>query len=250
MDAKTTVQRLGVWIAAIQGVAGAAPDLVTNGDFQTGGLAPSESGYAQSATMGPPNTWNIVVFDTLNGSWADFFDHTEGDGDGFFMIVNGSDSGAGPAWAQTIAVEPGRGYTVSAHVANAYGAGTASLEFRVDGVLVGEPFSAGDAGVTGVWTRREAGFTAGALTEVRVEIWDTNLMFNGNDYAIDDVAVTPTTCGPADLAPPFGVLDLSDINAFVAAFTGMDPAADLTDDGVYDLADINLFVASFVSGCP
>ena len=59
----------------------------------------------------------------------------------------------------------------------------------------------------------------------------------------------PPPC-PADLAPPTGVLDLADIAAFVAGFTGGDPIADLEPDGIYDLADIAAFVTSFNAGCP
>jgi hypothetical protein len=56
---------------------------------------------------------------------------------------------------------------------------------------------------------------------------------------------------PADLAPPFGVLDLADLNAFVAAFLAEDPVADLTPPfGVFDLGDLGAFIDSFVSGCP
>ena len=58
------------------------------------------------------------------------------------------------------------------------------------------------------------------------------------------------TC-PADLAAPVGVLDLSDIQAFVGAFVAGEPAADLAaPDGVLDLSDIQAFVGSFTSGCP
>ncbi len=55
-------------------------------------------------------------------------------------------------------------------------------------------------------------------------------------------------CG-ADLAPPMGVLDLADINAFVSGFVGGSPASDLNGDGVYDLSDINAFVGLFAGGC-
>jgi hypothetical protein len=56
---------------------------------------------------------------------------------------------------------------------------------------------------------------------------------------------------PADLAPPAGVLDLADINAFVTGFTGSQPIADLAEPfGVFDLADVGAFVGSFVAGCP
>jgi hypothetical protein len=57
-------------------------------------------------------------------------------------------------------------------------------------------------------------------------------------------------CNAADNTLPFGVLDLSDINAFVDAFAGAGPAGDLDGNGVFDLDDINLFVAAFLAGCP
>ncbi|USO00076.1 MAG: hypothetical protein H6810_05280 [Phycisphaeraceae bacterium] len=57
-------------------------------------------------------------------------------------------------------------------------------------------------------------------------------------------------CNAADIAEPFGILDLADIGAFVAGFVGNEPIADLNSDGVFDLADIGLFVAAFTAGCP
>lgn len=58
-------------------------------------------------------------------------------------------------------------------------------------------------------------------------------------------------CGLADLAPPFGVLDLGDINTFILGFIAQQPAGDLAAPmGVFDLADINAFVTSFSAGCP
>ncbi|HHN79032.1 MAG TPA: zinc metalloprotease [Phycisphaerales bacterium] len=60
-----------------------------------------------------------------------------------------------------------------------------------------------------------------------------------------------TSCNAADIAEPFGVLDLGDVGAFVAAFTAQDPAADIAPpSGVFDLADLQAFVAAFTAGCP
>jgi hypothetical protein len=56
---------------------------------------------------------------------------------------------------------------------------------------------------------------------------------------------------PADVAPPFGILDLADISAFTAGFLTMDPISDIAEPfGVLDLIDINAFVTSFLAGCP
>jgi hypothetical protein len=55
---------------------------------------------------------------------------------------------------------------------------------------------------------------------------------------------------PADYAPPHGVLDLSDITAFLTRFSAQKPSADLAPpSGVFDLADLSAFVASFQAGC-
>ncbi|USN97912.1 MAG: right-handed parallel beta-helix repeat-containing protein [Phycisphaeraceae bacterium] len=59
----------------------------------------------------------------------------------------------------------------------------------------------------------------------------------------------PAPC-PADLAPPFGVLDLQDVIAFIGAFTTQDPLGDLNGDGIYDLRDVLAFIAAFTGGCP
>ncbi len=58
------------------------------------------------------------------------------------------------------------------------------------------------------------------------------------------------SCNPADVAEPFGVLDLSDINVFVSAFVSFDPVADLNNDGIFDLSDLGGFVTAFLTGCP
>lgn len=58
-------------------------------------------------------------------------------------------------------------------------------------------------------------------------------------------------CNPADLAEPCGVLDLADVQAFIAAFTAQDPLADIAEPfGVWDLADVQAFISAFNAGCP
>ena len=52
---------------------------------------------------------------------------------------------------------------------------------------------------------------------------------------------------PVDLAAPFGLLDLADINAFVSAFVSNGSLADLDGNGLFDLTDINMFVTGFTS---
>jgi V8-like Glu-specific endopeptidase len=64
-------------------------------------------------------------------------------------------------------------------------------------------------------------------------------------------AVCSFPCTEGDLAEPFGVLDISDVLAFLSAFGVQDPAADLAPNfGEFDVNDILAFLTSFASGCP
>lgn len=59
----------------------------------------------------------------------------------------------------------------------------------------------------------------------------------------------PQSCG-ADLAAPFGVLDMADIVSFVSLFSAEDPAADLAaPEGLFDLGDVIEFLNLYFSGC-
>lgn len=58
-------------------------------------------------------------------------------------------------------------------------------------------------------------------------------------------------CNDADLGEPFGVLDFSDVLAFLAAFGAGDAAADLAaPTGVLDFSDVLAFLGAFGAGCP
>lgn len=83
----------------------------------------------------------------------------------------------------------------------------------------------------------------------------TSTPFSGQieprEYRFYRFEIAQTGCNPADLAPPFGILDLADIGAFVNGFVTQDSIADLAPPfGIFDLADIGLFVQQFTAGCP
>lgn len=95
------------------------------------------------------------------------------------------------------------------------------------------------------------------------QIWDleSRLFENGNYQlwiacASEAIAVITVEgdglpgCNPADIAEPFGVLDLADIQAFIAAFIAHDQLADLDANGIFDLTDLQTFVLDFTAGCP
>jgi MYXO-CTERM domain-containing protein len=189
------MKTLALSAIALLTVVGAANAGIINGDFEAGnGIAPSTSNYTLDDTMYPPATWNVVSFDTIHPAWVDFFDHTRGNSDGHFMIVNGTDSGFGPAWGQTVSVSPGTEYNLSAWFASLYPASVAGLSLRVFPAvdrgfepLAGVDFVAPSD--LGVWAEQTLAFNSGIYSAVTVEIWDINQAFSGNDYAIDDIAL-------------------------------------------------------------
>jgi len=76
---------------------------------------------------------------------------------------------------------------------------------------------------------------------------------DGVEDACQILAGDPPACGcnDADVAEPFGVLDLGDVQAFITAFQNQGAAADIAAPfGVWDLADVQAFIAAFNAGCP
>lgn len=113
------------------------------------------------------------------------------------------------------------------------------------------------AGTSGGWI--ETGFNVGDFVNltsaIRVKFVASDLGAGSIvEAGIDDVRILGVSCSadtcPADLAEPFGVLDLADVQVFVTAFTSGDTIADLNDDGIFDLADLQVFIGAFNAGCP
>ncbi|MFM9958944.1 MAG: hypothetical protein ACKVZJ_12805 [Phycisphaerales bacterium] len=190
------MKSLALSAVALLSIVGTSSAAIINGDFESGpGIAPSTSSYSLDGSMLPPATYNVVSFDTIHPAWVDFFDHTIGTELGHYMIVNGTDSGAGPAWSQSVSVTPGTEYSLSAWFASLFPASVAGLSMRV--------FPAVDRGFNpiasvdfvapsdlAVWAEQTLAFNSGNFSSVTVEIWDINQAFSGNDYAIDDVSLT------------------------------------------------------------
>jgi hypothetical protein len=76
------------------------------------------------------------------------------------------------------------------------------------------------------------------------------MYLGGNQVRVYDLLPCLPECSAADLAEPFGVLDLGDVDAFVGGFTAGAPIADIDGNGVFDLNDLAGFVTTFVDGCP
>ncbi len=69
-------------------------------------------------------------------------------------------------------------------------------------------------------------------------------------YEPTRVVARSLRCGPADVAAPFGTLNIDDVDGFVAAFLAPDLLADCDGNGFLNIDDIDCFVADFLAGCP
>ncbi|MBL4590872.1 MAG: hypothetical protein JKY96_02815, partial [Phycisphaerales bacterium] len=92
-----------------------------------------------------------------------------------------------------------------------------------------------------------AGLVAGPIVgEIRV---------NSNDIDTPELIIPITGqyggCSAADLAEPFGTLNLQDVFAYLALFNDSNISADLAEPfGVLNLQDVFAYLATFNAGCP
>ncbi|MEM1184525.1 MAG: GC-type dockerin domain-anchored protein [Planctomycetota bacterium] len=111
------------------------------------------------------------------------------------------------------------------------------------------PFS-GTISSDGTTVTLEATLNIDALVTVVDGIVDVNLV-GTTTLVASGPAPEPTGCNVADLVEPLGIVDLSDVDAFIAAFVIGDAAADIAAPfGVVDLTDVDAFIAAFLAGCP
>jgi len=173
-----------------------AANSVVNGDFSAGNNS-FTSGYTFVApapgAMVPPSVYTITpnmrAPIDLHSQATAYFDHTTGNASGLFMAVNGSTVSNTVVWEQLIpGITPGADYFFSTWVSSWIAGSPALLQFSVNGTLLGAPFSA-PAG-TAVWQAFEATWNSGINTSATISIVNLNVAFGGNDYALDDIALT------------------------------------------------------------
>ena len=91
---------------------------------------------------------------------------------------------------------------------------------------------------------------SGDLIAVSAEGDDTNGAEAGAAYVFD-LAGLAAGCSVADLATPFGLIDIGDVDAFIAAFVSGAGAADVAPPfGLVDIDDVDGFIVAFLAGCP
>lgn len=232
-------------IAAAASIGVAGTELVINGGFESG----DDSGWTYLGTGG--STFDITSDANSGGFAGELFNNVDasaallrqlnlgagvlstGDTVNISFAVKGEGAVGGVAFAELFSEIAGGG------VSNTQFIGTAPIPLGSSYAVFNTSIEL-TADVSGGITLQFAAVT-GANSESEIRLF------------IDDVSITVDLalgCNAADLAEPFGQLDLADISIFVNAFVGMDDAADLDGNSIFDLADITTFVNGFTGGCP
>ena len=113
------------------------------------------------------------------------------------MAVNGQSSLSLPrvVWTQTVSVMPGKLYRLK-FWHSLWAAGNAGLEARINSVSIAPAFSAG--GALGEWVRFAATWSSGSNTSATLEIVNTTGTYDGNDFALDNIAFGVTDSVPVE----------------------------------------------------
>ncbi len=179
--------------AALPGLSAGGP-IVPNAAFSLGNSGFTSSyGYLGYPSVESPGLLYPESMYTVGSNpgfvhdrWADFGDHTTGDG--LMMIVNGSRAADTLVWSATVEVDAGIQYDFSAWAASTRYRSPASLAFAINGVVLDSPLLLpSDAGV---WQQFSAGWYSGGYTTAVLSLINLNTEWNGNDFVLDDIALT------------------------------------------------------------
>jgi hypothetical protein len=188
---------LSVGVLGIAGVATAAPvNMVTNGDFSSGNTGFS-SGYDFTPGIGiDPGVYTIGTDPAgWHPLWVSGGDHTSGNGNMF--LGNGSTTLGQTVWqSQSINVEAGQNYFFEAFVANVCCTdfirmnGPSLLNFTISfngGPAISLGTRSTNPAVAGVWQGLSTEWLSTTAGSVILALTNGSDVYDGNDFAMDDV---------------------------------------------------------------
>jgi hypothetical protein len=96
--------------------------------------------------------------------------------------------------------------------------------------------------------------SAGLAGEYTIRVKGTAINTGTQGFALvitGDVAEATAGCTDADLAEPYGTIDIFDVLAFIEGYNSQDPSVDFADPiGTFDIFDVLEFISSYNAGCP
>jgi hypothetical protein len=177
-------------------------------------------GGTGGGSLNPSGAYVVTSYATCNpihtatDLWDNLYGHTTGTSDDGYLAVNGSAS-AGVFYTQNMTLNPNQNYNVSLWaihgiISPTYSGGPADIEIRVtrtsDNAVVAT-YTSGDIRPTvlptgsnvtpAYWKQVQGNFNTGAATAFKLEVISIKLSSDGNDFAIDDVAIKQLDCANA-----------------------------------------------------
>lgn len=182
---------VGTLVVSGTAYASSANDLVINGDFSAGNTG-FTSQYANSPTgLGAVGQYTVANNPSaLNGAWPAL---KPVGSDTNMLIANGSSTPGASVWSQTVSVAPNSTYMFSVQVASLY-AQPAAIDFVVNGVSIGTRSA---PTTVAKWVEVVVAWHSGAATVAKLSIVDTDLASGGNDFALDNIALSGANPGGA-----------------------------------------------------
>jgi hypothetical protein len=161
-----------------------------NGDFSAGKTNFSSDYFYDANGSYQPASYTIQTnSQRANYNYPKFGDHTTGTGQ--MLLADGSTTNNKTVWSQTVPVEQNTDYAFSAWAASAGSNSPAVLQFLVNSNRVGADFPLSPN--SGEWQRFVAVWNSGSNTQASLRIVDSNLVFVGNDFALDDLSFSAVT---------------------------------------------------------
>lgn len=161
--------------------------LIANGDFSAGNTG-FNTDYTYTLTNSGAGQYGIGIDPDLWASVFDSFgDHTTGTDN--MMFVNGATIADQVVWTQTVTVTPNTLYDFSGWVASLLDSSNpAVLQLFVNGTQIGGDITASTTG--SVWEQFSTQWNSGSNSSASLAIYDSNLAFSPNDFALDDLSLT------------------------------------------------------------
>ena len=163
-------------------------NLVTNGGFEAGNQDFSSSYWASCMNGAMPQGSYCIGkrTDTYWPAWNSCSDRKD-PGNGNMFITDGAILTDEEIWCQTVAVETNTNYALSAWVTPVLDLNNAVLQFTINNDTIGAPFSAKPTECE--WNEFFEIWNSELNTSAEICITNENKASNGNDFALDDIAL-------------------------------------------------------------
>jgi hypothetical protein len=174
--------------------AASADPIIPNASFSAGysGFTSSYAYLPYPGTYSPGLMYPEGYFTVgtnpgfVHDRWITMADHTTGSGG--MLIVNGNRVSNVTVWSATVEVTSNTLYDFSAWAASTYWRSPSSLAFSINGTVLETPLALPSD--RGIWQQFAAPWFSGDTTTAVLSLVNLNTEWNGNDFALDDIALT------------------------------------------------------------